>query len=222
MSKPHEDGSVTTMVVIILLVFGLFGSLVFGFWAFNGRSDYKNNSDKKSAQTVAVALANQKIDLQKQFDEQSKLPLKTFQGSSTYGTVSFSYPRTWSGYVDQSSTTEPINGYFYPDIVPGFQAGTAYALRVELLTTDYDQVVKQLAAQIKTKGLSASAFLPPKLTGIKNAQPGTLFVGTITQTLSGEMLVIKVRDKTLQISAQSKDFTKDFTDTVLPSLTFVP
>lgn len=210
------------MVVIFTLGLALVAALGFGFWANSGRSDYKNNSDKKAAQAVEIALNNQKIDLQKQFDEQSKTPLKTFQGSTTYGTISFSYPKTWSGYVDQSNASEPINAYFYPDVVPGVQSATAFAVRVELVSTDYKQVIDPLSAQVKTGALTAVAFLPPKLTGIKNAQPGTLFDGAITQTVSGEMLVIKVRDKTLQISTQSKDFVNDFNNTILPSLTFVP
>ncbi len=223
MSEPHEDGLVMSMVAIFLLSLGLFGALVFGFWANGGRSDYKNNSDKKVDQAVAIALANQRIDLQKQFDETSKQPLKSFTGPTTYGTVSFSYPKTWSGYIDQNSGNEPINGYFYPDVVPGIQGNnTVYALRVELLTNEYDQAVKQFDSLVKTGALTAQAYLPPKLSGIKNAQPGTLFTGSISKNTTGILLIIKVRDKTLQISTQSKDFTKDFTDTILPSINFVP
>jgi hypothetical protein len=36
------------------------------------------------------------------------------------------------------------------------------------------------------------------------------------------MLVIKVRDKTLEISTESNDYLNDFNNIILASLTFVP
>jgi hypothetical protein len=62
--------------------------------------------------------------------------------------------------------------------------------------------------------------------GVANAQPGTLFKGVISQNgnspLSGEMLVIPVRDKSLQLYTLSNDYLNDFNNTVLANLTYVP
>ncbi len=212
-------------IIIILLVLLLVGALAFGGWAFTQMSDYKNNSDKKAAVAVAAAKKQQATELQAQFDEQSKSPNKTFHGSATYGSVSFNYPKSWSAYVDSSNTSEPINAYFHPGEVPGVQSKTAFALRLEVVNTDYSQVVNQLSSNVKQGTVTAKAYMPAKLQGVANAQPGTLFSGQVIQgdnTKNGTLLVIKVRDKTLQISTQSADYLKDFTDTVLPSLTFAP
>ena len=51
--------------------------------------------------------------------------------------------------------------------------------------------------------------------------------GPITQDQNGNgqtgaMLIIPVRDKTLQIYTESSDYLSDFNNIVLPSLTFVP
>lgn len=211
----------STVVLVVLLVF----ALGFGGWAFKNMRDYKNNSDKKSAAAVEAAKKTQAAQLQAQFDEQSKSPNKTFRGSPTYGSISFNYPKTWSAYVDTSNTSQPINAYFHPNEVPGIQTKTAYALRLELLSTDYAQVLQQLSSQISQGTVTAKAYLPPKLAGVANIQPGTLFSGQINSqdtTQKGTLLAIKVRDKTLQISTQSNDYLSDFNNTVLASLSFAP
>ena len=213
--------SLTMIVLIILLI----ASLAFGGWAFSKMSDYKNNSDKKASQAVARAEANQKIQLQAQFDQQSKSPNKTFQGPATFGSLSFNYPKTWSTYVDTSSDNEPINAYFYPDQVPGIQSKAAYALRVELVSTDYSQLLQQDASQISRGTVTARAYVPPKMQGVTNVVAGTYLSGQINpqdQTQQGNMVIIKVRDKTLQIYSESNQFSSDFNNTVLASLTFVP
>lgn len=224
-SYNSSAGGRKNLLITIVLVTLLIISLIFGGWAFKSMQNYKNNSEKKSAAAVEAAKKAQATQLQTQFDEQSKSPNKTFQGSPTYGSLSFSYPKTWSAYVDTSSTSEPINAYFHPGEVPGTQNKTAYALRVELLSTDYTQVVQQLNSPISQGTITAKAYVPPKLVGVANVQAGTLFSGQTNSqdtTQRGTLLVIKVRDKTLQISTQSNDFLADFSNTVLPSLSFAP
>ena len=221
-SGPGRGKSISFTILLTAL---LIISLVFGGWAFSKMQDYKNNSDKKSAAAVESAKKTQDAQLQAQFDEQNKSPNKTFHGSATYGSISFNYPKTWSAYVDTSSTNEPINAYFHPNEVPGTQNKTAYALRLELLATDYAQIVQQFSSQIQQGTLTAKAYAPPKLNGVANAQPGTLFSGQINSqdtTQVGALLAIKVRDKTLEISTQSADYLADFNNVILPSLSFVP
>lgn len=217
------SGHGSSMLLTITLVALLLLSLGFGIWAFMGRQDYKNKSDQKAAAAVEKAKKEQAIQLNAQFAEQSKSPYKVFSGSPTYGSISFNYPKTWSAYVDTNGS-QPINGYFHPDQVPGLQSKTAFALRLELVDTDYTQVVGQFNSKIKTGVVKAKAYLPPKLNGVANVQPGTMLSGQVgsEKTQQGTMLVIKVRDKTLLISTLSNSFLKDFSDAVLASLNFSP
>src|SRR3989344_5855630 len=157
MRSYDQNGSVASYIAIFVLALAMVGALVFGFWAYNGRQDYKNNSEKNSAEAVDAARKVQADELQKTFAEQEKQPVKAYKGSTTYGTVSFHYPRTWSGYVDETNSSVPINGYFHPNIVPGVQSKTAYALRVQLVNTDYSSVVKQHDAQVKDGSAKARA-----------------------------------------------------------------
>lgn len=224
MKKTNQRGSV---VLDVLLVLALVAALAFGGWAFSGRQDYKNNSDKKVEEAVAASKTRQSEELQAQFDEKSKSPYKEFKGSSTYGSISFKYPKTWSAYVDETNQSEPINAYFYPEQVPGVQSSTAFALRLELVNTAYSQVVSQFSSQFSSGGIKATAYTPPKMEKTANVQPGTRFDGVIGQTsqggkVIGSLVAMTVRDKTMLISTQSNTFLSDFNNVILPSLTFAP
>ncbi len=221
--KPSKKPLIAAIILGVLLI----ASLAFGYWAFSGRQDYKNNTDKKVSAAVAAAQTAQAAKLQAQFDEQSKSPYKTYTGSATYGSVSFNYPKTWSAYVDETGNTQPIDGYFYPGQVPGIEGSTAYALRVELVNDDYATVLNQFQSNIQNNSVKASAYLPPKMKGVANAQVGTRFDGVIGQnqqgaSQTGSMVVLKVRDKTLQIYTQSNDYLPDFNNIILASLTYSP
>jgi hypothetical protein len=219
MKTRSQTGSVVTELILII---ALIAALAFGVWAFKGRQDFKKINDKSTATAVAAAQKATTDQLQKQFDEQSKSPNKTYVGSPTYGTLTFNYPKTWSAYVDESGSSEPINGYFQPNQVPGLQSNIPVALRVELLNTAYAQVVQQFNSPVSNGKLTASAYIPPKMKGVANIQPGTRLDGQIAQNQQGAIVIIKLRDKTLQIYTQSPDFMADFNNTVLASLTFTP
>src|SRR3990167_9142693 len=117
MNNKDQSGGAAIVLSDVLLVVALIAALGFGWWAFGQRQDYKNNFDKKLSEEVAKAEAEQKTEFEKEFAEKEKAPNKTFKGSATYGSITFDYPKTWSGYVDQSSNSQPINGYFFPDII---------------------------------------------------------------------------------------------------------
>lgn len=212
--------------VIVALVLALIGSGFIGAKAFIDGQRIEDGVEQIVAKEVEQAKTAQKAELEKQFAEKEKSPTKTFKGSATYGSVTFDYPKTWSGYVDQSGSSQPIDGFFFPDIVPAVSGGSsnsiAYALRVELIATDYAQVVKQFDSQITDGSVKAAAYVPPKMAAVAGVQTGTRFDGEIEQDITGSMVVVKVRDKTLKIYTQSNRYLADFNGIVLKSLTFAP
>ncbi len=221
-----SNGSLIAVIVILVILLG--AAVAGGYWAYSGRQDYKDNADKKIAAAVVAAQKVQADKLQKDFADQSKSPYKVFHGSPTYGSVTFAYAKSWSAYVDESqASSQPINGYFHPNQVPGTQSGTAYALRVELVNTAYSQTLQQYNDEVTNGKATASAYIPPKLKGNSNVQPGTYLKGVVSTSPSGQdnngaMLIISVRDKTLKIYTESDDYLNDFNNIILGSLTFVP
>lgn len=226
MLKRDERGSVAIDAIAAILLVLLVATGIFAAISYKDKQHYKKDVDQIVATAVTNAKQQQTAADQVTFAAQSKLPYKTFTGPVALGSISFHYPKSWSAYVDQTGSNNPIEGYFYPGVVPGLTSGTAFALRVELVTDDYTSVIQQLTNQSQAAP-KAAAYVPSKMKKVANVQPGTLFTGAIAQdsqgnSLSGQMLVIPVRDKTLEISTQSADFTADFDNTVLSSLTFQP
>ncbi len=220
--KPHR--SIGGLIAIVLLSIGLLGALGFSGWAFATRQDYKDNSDKKSAAAVEVALGEQKIKLDAEYLEKDKQPYDTFSGRQEAGSIVLKYPRTWSAYVvEDSNGANPINGYFHPGFVPNVSGiDTAFALRIEVTNTKYAEVVKQFEGQIKQGALTLSPYTFPNVAG----QLGSKLVGKIVpgrENVQGTMVIMPLRDKTLKVWTESNSvFAKDFNDAVLANLTFVP
>lgn len=219
-SKPTKAPLFAAIILGVLFVV----ALVFGIWAYMGRQDYKNNADAKAAAAAATAAKSQTTKDQADFAQQLKAPYKTYTGSATYGSITFNYPKTWSAYVDETGNDEPINGYFHPNVVPGVQSGTAFALRLELVNQSYSDVIAQFQPSVTNGTVKASAYTPPKLQGVNNVQTGTRLDGNIgsDSQVSGSMVVVKVRDKTLKVYTLSNDYLSDFNNIILPSLTFNP
>ena len=209
--------NVATLVASIMsLAFVL--TLIFALMSFTSGQDYKNNSDKKVDAAVAVAVKDAEAKKDASFAEAEKSPVKTYSGPATFGTVIFDYPKSYSGYVVSSNGGTPLDGSFYPGVVPGSDTTIAYALRMQVIATDYDSLVKQYDTDLKAGKVSVKPFRAAKV-------PGTLGVrvdGQIDSKKQGSVVLLPLRDKTLKIWTESKEFTADFDKYVLPNLSFVP
>ena len=213
-----RDGSIATVAIIVLLVVSLLVSLGVAIWAFSERSTYKNESDKISAKAVEEALAAQKLELEKQFDEQEKQPFETYQGPSDLGSITLSYPKTWELYVDEAkSGTAALKAYAHPGYVPSTNGDTSFALRYEVVSEDYANTLKDFDGQVKKGTVRVTPFRAEKVPSVVGAK----LEGEIEPKKTGVMVIIPVRDKTLRIWTESTSFTPDF-NTILSSLTFVP
>jgi hypothetical protein len=215
---PHNR-SARLLLPLILSIILFLAALGFGIWAYMGRQDYKNNSDKKSA--AAVAAAEKVLDAKKEADfaEREKQPLKSYQGSSSLGSVLVKYPKTWSAYVTESAKgSSPLNGYFHPDVVPGTDTDTAYALRLQVSNTSYDQVLKGYDSDTKSGSVSVSPITAVNVSGVTGAR----ITGEIARGKTGVTVLFPVRDKTLIITTESQQFVGDLDSIILANLKFVP
>jgi hypothetical protein len=215
-----ERGQLNVLLIpVILLVLMLIGAGAFAVWAFNGRQDYKNNVDAKIV--TAVAANTQKVQAAdaQQYAEAAKQPLKTYVGPEAYGSVHISYPKTWSAYVDTTSSSVGLNGYFYPDVVPSVTARTSvFALRVQVLQTPYSQAVGQFSGLLKEGKVTVTPYKLAKVPSVV----GVRIDGQIAQNKQGSLVVLPLRDKTLEISTESSVFMPDFNTNILPNASFSP
>lgn len=202
---------------VTLLLF--FGALGFGFWAFSGMQDYKNNVEPKIAEAVAKAEEATSAKKDKEFVEKEKQPLTTYSGPAAYGSVQVSYPKTWSAYADESSRgSNPLDAYFNPNFVPGLQSDNNVALRVEVVSTAYADVVKSLQSSAKTGKITVVPYSVDKVPSVV----GVRVDGEVVTKKAGAMVIVPVRDKTLKIWTEATQFVADFNTIILPNLSLVP
>jgi hypothetical protein len=207
------------IIPFVLTVFLLIGAVGFGAWAFMERQDYKNNVDEKIA--AAVEVSNQEVASAKdaEYLEREKEPFVQYRGPSTFGSVDITYPRTWSAYVDDiGKGTVPVNGYFHPKYVPSEDAGVQFALRIEVVNRAYSQEMRKFDSVVKSGKASVSPYRAPNVGDVL----GSRIEGEIASRQNGYMVVFPLRDKTLKIWTESESFLKDFNQTILPNLVFVP
>lgn len=209
------------LVPVIALSVLFVGAASFAVWAFSGRQDYKNNSDAKVAAAVeADKQAVQAADA-KQYAEAAKSPIKTYVGPDAYGSVHISYPKTWSAYIDTNSSSFPLDAYFHPDFVPSIQSKQTYNLRVQIVAQPYDSEMNRYKTNITSGKITAVPYSLPKVPSVV----GTKLSGAVLQSdqaAPGTMVLLPVRDKTLEVWTESNDYLGDFNTYVLPNLTFAP
>lgn len=210
----NQSGEVNPLLIsnIItgILVVALTGASI---WAYRGYSDYKNNSDKKVATAEEIARTEQKKQDEKEFLEKEKIPTRTFKGPADLGSVSFSYPKTWSVYVAKQSTS--LEAYLHPNFVPTVSNTQPFALRVLVEDRPYETVINLYDNIVKKGDLKSNTAKIEGFSGIR-------LDGKFTNDREGSAVIFKVRDKTLTIATDASAYKNDFDNTILKSLKFNP
>lgn len=221
MKTLDQRGLMNILLIPFILICVFFvGAAIFGYWAFTGRQDYKNNVDQKVNAAVLEAIEIQKAEDKAKFDEEEKKPFDTFIGPAAYGNITVKYPKTWSAYVEQSDRgSTPIDGFFHPGVVPDRDSPqSSFALRVQLVQQSYDSIMNQFNGQIQNKTVTVSPFKLDKVPSVVGAK----VEGQIKPTKQGTMIVLPLRNMTLEVWTESNAFKADLENIILKNLTFVP
>lgn len=206
------------MMLVITLAVLFVGAGAFGVWAFTSRQSYKNNVERKIGAAVTENTKQVQIDEAKKFAEAEKQPLKQYIGSEQYGSVHVNYPKTWSAYVSSSSNT-PVDLYMNPDFVPStVSQNSLFALRVMVVAQPYSQLASSYTAMQKSGKVTISAYELPRNKGVV----GSRIDGQISPKKRGAIVLLPLRDKTLQIMTESETFLGDFNNIILPNASFSP
>jgi hypothetical protein len=212
----NQQGSLNVLLIpLILTIVLLLGSIGFGAWAFTSRQDYKTNVDQKVEAAVTVASDRVKTQKDNEFLEKEKQPLKSYSSSAQYGSLNLKYPKTWSAYANELPSQLAI--LMQPDVVSS-STKTAYALRIEVVDTPYDQVISTLNGTIKTGKSSAAAYSLPLVPSVV----GLRIDGEVAVGKPGAAVYLPLRDKTIKIICESQERVNDFNTTILPNFSFSP
>lgn len=211
--KSHGKGMLIALAIFAIL------SMTFGvLWLTTASkySDLSNNFDQKLA--VATEEAAEEISAKKDAElaEKEKSPFKVYEGPAAFGSVKVTYPKTWAAFVteeDRGST--PINGYFHPGFVPGIQSGTAFALRLEVMETDYAQLLRKFENDSKSGKVKVTPYQVSNTAGVR-------IDGELENKKKGSAILFPLRDKTVRLTAESEQFVPDFNEIILKNFTFSP
>jgi hypothetical protein len=213
--RNRQEGAINLLLASLIFTVVLLVSVAgFAAWAFTSRQDYKDNSDKKAAATAEVAVKNAQAAKDNEYLEKEKYPLKSFAGPDDLGKISFLYPKTWSGYV---STHSPSAFIFDQDVVSA-NNNALHALKITIEDTQYNDVISQYDGQVEQGALTATAYSLPKVSSVV----GVKFDGEVQTGQPGSLVVLPLRDKTIEIACQIPDRLKDFNKIVLPNISFNP
>lgn len=212
-----EQGSVSLVLAVVFCLLFI-GSSVFGIWAFSGRQDYKDNVEEKIDTAVELAVQEAESAKEAEFTEREKTPTRTYTGPSTYGSVSFEYPKTWSVYQENSNRGTVVNVYAHREIVPGTSSDQPYALRLRITSNSYDDELSSIQRDIDSGDLRSTAFRPDKVSDAL----GIKIEGEIERGLNGQAVYLPLRDRTIILSTEVARNFDDFNTIILPSLTYIP
>lgn len=213
--RKHFNRLIIPMVLMTLL---LFGALGFGFWANSQANDYKNNVTEKVEEQLAERVKKAEEAKEAEFVEREKEPLKTYTSPSAFGSVAIKYPKTWSAYVVETGGNTALEGYFHPNVVPGKDSGTAFALHFEVMNDEYADVLKQFDAASKNGAVTITALKPANVSNVS----GSRIDGQITRDRRGSVVLFPLRDKTLRLTTEAEEYVKDFNNIILANLVFTP
>ena len=231
MIKHNQDGVSGVLVSLVLCIVLLIGATGFSVWAYSGRQDYKNNTDAKITAAVAIAKQQEGTAKDKLFAEESKSPLKVYSGPEAYGSIVLSYPKTWSGYVadtsgDNGNNTTPVDGYFHPGVVPSISdQASVFSLRMQVLGQSYSQTLDNIkqSQESNNPAVIKPYALPklPKTVGVELTGPLPINDSS-SNSKTGVMVILPLRSQTLELWTEGSQYTNDFNKYILPNFTFSP
>jgi len=208
------------VIPLVLSILLLIGAAVFGGWAYSKMLDYKNNADAKIAAAVQVAKQQEDTAKDAAFAQAEKNPLRTYTGPGAYGSVTVSYPKTWSAYVADDTNSSPyIDGYFNPGVVPDVQGqSSAFALRVQVLQQSYSSAVASFTGNVQSGATKITPYHMPKVPNVI----GVRAEGKLDGQTSGSMVILPLRNMTLEVWTETPATQSDFDNIILPNFTFAP
>ncbi len=213
--KINQRGQIDPLVIPLAVSVALIvGLAIFSLWSYTKYTTEKNTVDKQIDEAVQQSVAEQSDKLEQEFQDREKEPYKLFKADETVGSLSILYPKTWSAYIKQTSGSKPLDAYFHPDYVPDSRS-VSYALRTSVESRSYSQVVTGYQPAIDTGVLSVS---PVTVSG----QSGLRLDGEIVSDKTGSLVVLPLRDKTIQVWSESPEHLQDFVNVVIPNLQYQP
>ncbi len=207
--KRDTKSLIKTIVIIALSLISVTFIGLF-IWMFVQYDDARTNVDGQIASAVVKAVDENTTKLENEFAEREKYPFQTFAGPADYGELTFEYPKTWSVYVAKDAHNGgDFEAYLNPVEVNEVSNETLMALRVKILNTPFDDVVKTYQGDLE--GETPKLRLESVNIGQDSKIAANKYIGMLPGTeFNGFVVVFKIRDKTAIIQTDSVLFEGDY------------
>lgn len=213
MLKLNRAGLFNPLIIpVILLVVGFVTVSVLAAKFYGDFTTQRDNNQPLIEEAVEKAKEQQKTELTNDFVEREKEPNKTYTSPAELGSVRLQFPKTWSSYVVQGKGSD-IDYFGHPNYVPA--SGVNYALRMSVVRKAFSVELKSYDAQVKKGELKATSV---RVSGVT----GSRLDGLLEKEKEGSMVIFPLRDKTLRVWTESKDYRSDFDNIILKNLSFSP
>ncbi len=201
------------LIGIGVLAFGLLASTIYLFTELDGA---KNKRDEFATAQVEKASDSFEKDIEAKYFQKEKEPFLDFDGPDLLGGITFKYPKTWSVMVNQEvSSNQQIDAYLHPGMIRfDEESSRSYALRLQLLTQTYSEVLGSYISLVQEGKLKSKAV-------VFNGTEGVRLDGQLSAEDRGSMVVLPIRDKTMLFWTESPDFIDDY-NTMLETFLFNP
>ncbi len=218
----RQSGAINLLIIpLVLVTLLLFGIAAIAYTSYNEAADYKDNVAQKVEVEVDKARIEISAEKDKIFAEKEKFPYDRYDGPAPFGALRILYPKTWSAYISEPRNTggRPIDGFFSPGHVPNTaDAISTFALRVIVEQRTYDAALKEFQGKVKDGKVTTRPYQSPNVPNVV----GTRIDGEIVAKKQGAMIIMPMRDKTMRMWTESKDFVPDFDNIILPNFSFTP
>lgn len=200
------------MIAAIGLIVAVLVAGSFAIWGMLNYQEQKTNVNEKIAIAVAEGKKDQADADEEKFAEREKEPRREFASPDDYGRLSFTYPKTWSVYVDADPTADSrfkdYEAYLNPILVPPIKIkDQRFATRVSIMNTNYDDYLAKQDRKIEKGELRSS---PVTI----NGENGVRLDGNFSKDIRGSAVIFKVRDKTAVVQTDADTFKHDFNDLI--------
>jgi len=220
---PTKKNNSLSIVIYAFLGVITIALLIFGLTSFTKMNKYKNNVNALINAAVNTAVQNTQASDDAKYQTEAKSPNKTYISPSADGSVKIVYPKTWSAYIIESQqNSSPVNAYFYPNFVPDVaNQANIFSLRMQVINTPYSQIMDQFTGQVSGGTIKIAAYIPKNVPSVT----GSIITGDVDSTepnTSGTLVVLPLRDKTIELWSENTAAQDDLNAIVLPNLTFTP
>ena len=203
----EKKGSFIETAILIIVCIVAAVAIVAAVYFYMQWNDLNTNYEIEKNEAIQEEVKKQQEADEKAYQEQEKIPTKQFTGPSDYGTISFKYPKNWSVYIkSDGSDNSDFEGYFAPGQINDIDDDTSrYALRFNILNSQYNDVVSEYNSLVEDGLCTSSAF-----SADSNKLTGTMFYGQLDENINGIVVVVRVNDKSVVLRTDAEEFRADF------------